>query len=394
METRPIIPLTFGAPGVVERSNRISQALIESLYGALHDAHEHVDTALVALFGVAAENIEQTKHDCAPKPIAITLCVLTDMEDNFRHELCSHAGLQREPSLCEAPHYDGPTLRTAEPEFQRFVVKDVALAQKCGYSGEAWVFPIRDLESLLIETDADVGKLRLALGVQEDTWPDCSTLSVVTESFAGVPHLAARQSGSNKYEDNVESGTTKSAAEEVFDASLPSFSPKNSFLENETMSIRPPFYRGDTRSPPKIMSQGFDSRAPFENGRYDVKMLEGYVRHPNNLRCVVSASTNKKVGVRFAKEQEYSSRQGEEKAWVYKIIPTTGNWVDVNGVCQAYGLNNPNNDECEVIALGSIPRELIVKAKNPFTRQMFKNPYANVVDPNPSDSDGEYDCSP
>lgn len=161
------------------------------------------------------------------------------------------------------------------------------------------------------------------------------------------------------------------------------------------VSDKPPVksYRGDSRAPNEIfgpLGKGFVAKTSFKKESFRASDLIKYVEDPaaaksEGVDVFVSTSIDKDVGKRFAMNFDSKDK------FIYKIaMSKMNNIVDVNEVYQCVGLLNSNQEEVEMAALGSIPANRILKAKNLEAKIIVINKDCEYVDSNPSDSDGDY----
>lgn len=366
----------FGQPTAQKRPNSLTeQTVVGRLYTALHDAHQTVDTGLVALSLTKAEEEGLSNKNAE-------FSVLIDTPDDIRQSF-----QVRLPDL--SPHDAWGNDATELAAKLGFLAEDEVLLHK--FCCPVWVFRARDIISLLDQPSANMCKLWNALGVEEAAWPDSSRLTVATTSLAGIHAPPDSEPYVSELGDLF--GSNELDPTEPLNPNIgpPFLQQEGRFLENVTTSTCKTVYRGDSRPPAEIFPKGFPSREPFEQNHHDLQSLKNYLNVPRTLSSVVSFSTNKLVAANFATRQIYSQEKERENSWVYKSITTGEQLVDVNDTCSVYGINNPYPHEFEVVALGGLWRESIIKAKNLTTKKICWNPNAIVEDPDPSDSDKDYD---
>ena len=136
-------------------------------------------------------------------------------------------------------------------------------------------------------------------------------------------------------------------------------------------------YRGDSRSPDEIFSNGFQYR---QNGTLSYNSLLDYAS-TNNASPYVSTSRDSTVAADFA----------DPGGWVYEINTPRDRAIDVNHVL---GEASPFSQEDEIAVAGGINAEDILRATNVNTGEVRENPYYDEpVDPptGPNPSAPEHD---
>ncbi len=124
-------------------------------------------------------------------------------------------------------------------------------------------------------------------------------------------------------------------------------------------------YRGDSRPPDEIFSNGFQYR---ENGTLSYDSLLNFAL-TNNPSPYVSTSRDSDVAADFA----------YPNGWVYEINTPRDRAIDVNHVL---GEASPIYQESEIAVAGGINAEDIIRATNAETGEVRENPYYDEpVDP-------------